>query len=377
MKRKVMIGVALAAAFMLGAGAGYCYRYIQHPTVIETQTEVSTEAQTDASVTGAQTQEENATTSASEITAETTPSEIETTSKSETESGTESGRPQDTTGEAVTAETEIGTLTFGVLPKSADDFIIADEADQFFEHSVFIGDSVMMGFRNYVMGQEPGFLGGPEFLVSGSFSVRMALNEISKDTIHPIYQGEQRYIWDSISLMGAEKVFLFFGLNDIGMEGVDGTSENYIEVIKRIREVNPQTELYVISTTNMLAGSEKGSLNNGNIALLNDKMRAYCKTANVGFIDIASFLVEEDGSLRPELCSDAYVHQTAAAYEIWTKVLRGYASGGTYTVEVSEESETPESTEESGETETTDEESAEPVSEAVTEAEATKAESAN
>ena len=29
----------------------------------------------------------------------------------------------------------------------------------------------MMGFRNFVMGSQQGFLGGPEFLVSGSFSV--------------------------------------------------------------------------------------------------------------------------------------------------------------------------------------------------------------
>lgn len=338
------MGAAFAAVFMLGAGVGCSYRYVQHLPVMETQTTPEqmagepeeTETTTEASVT-------------SGVMDETTAEEIKMTEESE--SVTEPKDSEEENGDLVTGETRIETLTFGVLPESADDFVIAEDVGEFFEHSVFVGDSVMMGFRNYVMGQQNSFFDGAEFLVSGSFSVRMALNEISKDTIHPIYQGEQRYIWDSIALMGAEKVFLFFGLNDIGMEGVDGTCENYVEVIRKIREVNPQTELYVISTTNMLAGSEKGDLNNENIVLLNDKMRAYCRKAGVGFIDIASFLVGEDGGLRQELCSDAYVHQTAAAYEIWAKVLGGYASGGTYTVSVTQDSETETSTEDSSEPE--------------------------
>ena len=45
---------------------------------------------------------------------------------------------------------------------------------------------------------------------------------------------------------------------------------------------------------------------------------------------------------------DDYVHQTYAAYEIWTKVLRGYASGGNYWLELPE----PETETESGEVET-------------------------
>ena len=137
-------------------------------------------------------------------------------------------------------------------------------------------------------------------------------------------------------MMGAKKVFLFFGLNDIGMEGVDGACENYLTVIKKIREVNPDVSIYVLSTTNMLTGSEKGKLNNENIRLLNEKMKEHCEAGIAEYIDITSFLVGEDGGLKEELCSDNYVHQTYAAYEIWTKVLRGYASGGYYWLELPE-----------------------------------------
>lgn len=291
----------------------------------------------------------------------------ESTKEPETETETETTTEEASTEEITTPEeTEPQTeavcnISEGVLPKSADDFIIAENVDDFFQNSVFIGDSVMMGFRNYVMGQEPGFLSSPEFLVSGSFSVRMALTDISSTTIHPIYQGEQRYIWDSISMMGAKKAFLFFGLNDIGMEGVDGAYTNYIKVIEKIKEQVPETELYVISTTNMLASSERKSLNNENIRLLNQKMEEYCYGADVGYIDIASFLVDETGGLKEEFCSDNYVHQTQSAYEIWIKVLRGYASGGNFIIpeepESSEGTENPETEDGIGSTQAEEKES--------------------
>lgn len=303
-------GVVCVAVCAVAVGVGvYYYRntLFFHPssadeTEIQTETKVPEETQTE--------------TETEQITVQIIQTEAETESQPET-----------------------GNISSGVLPPSPEYFILDDDADSFFEKSVFIGDSVMMGFRNFVMGQPEGFLGGPEFLVSGSFSVRMALNEISKDTIHPIYQGEQHYIWDSISMMGAEKVFLFFGLNDIGMEGVEGAYENYLAVIDKIREVNQNVGIYIISTTNMLSGSEKGKLNNDNIRLLNEKMKEYCKAGEAEYIDIASFLADEDGGLKPELCSDEYVHQTYAAYEIWTQVLRGYASGGNYLLELETESE--------------------------------------
>lgn len=46
-------------------------------------------------------------------------------------------------------------------------------------------------------------------------------------------------------------------------------------------------------------------------------------------------MIGEDGGLKEEYCSDNYVHQTNAAYEVWTKVLRAYASG--WIVEIPEE----------------------------------------
>ena len=44
-----------------------------------------------------------------------------------------------------------------------------------------------------------------------------------------------------------------------------------------------------------------------------------------GFMNIAPLLADEEGNLKAEYCSDGFLHQTPAAYEIWTQALRQYA----------------------------------------------------
>jgi len=284
--------------------------------------------------------------------AETTVTE---SGEAETEA-TESNEAEATSGEAETTMTESGSEveftkeTVGQLeitPKETEAIYDGTAEDVFFQNSVFVGDSVMMGFRNYILKQAEGFLGSPEFLVSGSYSLRMALNPVSDSTIHPIYQGKQRMIWDSMKMMEVDKAFIALGLNDIGMLSVDRTYENYLEVMKLIYEVNPDISIYVISTTNIYKGSEKGSLNNENVRLLNQKMKEYCETSKEKFIDIADYLIDEEGYLKEEYCSDNYVHQTPKAYDIWVQVLRKFASEQMQTTKKSEETQERESSYES------------------------------
>lgn len=251
----------------------------------------------------------------------------------ETQSQTEETQPVQTQ----TEEMQIQQSAL-ITPKTTMAVYDGVKEDAFFEKSVFVGDSVMMGFRNYLLKQPEGFLGSPEFLVSGSYSIRMALNPVSEKTIHPIYQGAQHMIWDSMAMMGVEKAFLFFGLNDIGMLSVNTTYENYLKLFDEIYAVNPDISIYVISTTNIYRGSEKSSLNNENVRLLNQKMEEYCKTSREEYIDIANYLIDEEGYLKPEYCSDEYVHQTNAAYEIWVQVLREFASEHMQTKENIEQS---------------------------------------
>ena len=67
--------------------------------------------------------------------------------------------------------------------------VTEEQADKFFNNSVFFGDSVGLGFQNYVSKQEKGFLGGMIVYGMGSYGLGNALKAVSSTSIHPTYKG--------------------------------------------------------------------------------------------------------------------------------------------------------------------------------------------
>ena len=202
-----------------------------------------------------------------------------------------------------------------------------DEIANYFNGAYVIGDSVAYGFQLYANRQKgnSAILQNLGFLTRGSFSTHNAFMAISKKSVHPTYQGAQHHIWDSLQMVGAKHVFMFFGLNDLNIGGVDGTVDYYVRLINQIRAVNPDIAFTIISTTPMYQGSEKGKLTNANIDALNARMQALCTENGWGYLDIASHLKAANGTLAAQYCSDHYVHETNAAYAIWLQCFHDYA----------------------------------------------------
>lgn len=202
-----------------------------------------------------------------------------------------------------------------------------DEIANYFQGAYVTGDSVAYGFQLYANRQKANsaILQNLGFLTRGSFSAHNAFMAISKKSVHPTYQGAQHHIWDSLQMVGAKHVFMFFGLNDLNIGGVDSTVDYYVRLINQIRVVNPDIAFTIISTTPMYQGSEKGKLTNANIDALNARMQALCTENGWGYLDIASHLKAANGTLAAQYCSDHYVHETNAAYAIWLQCFHDYA----------------------------------------------------
>ena len=201
--------------------------------------------------------------------------------------------------------------------------------EQWFSDAVFVGDSVTLGWKNYnnyELQTNPNFFGKTHFLCSGSYGVGHAFDPISESSLHPIYHGEQHYVWDSIQMMGVNKVFILFGLNDLSIWGVDGTAERYEQLLDNIKASCPNVQIFVISAMYMYRGSEREKLNNRNLYLLNQRLVGICNAHGYEFINIASHLIDENGFVPDEYSSDHYVHQTYAAYAIWAQILRSTAA---------------------------------------------------
>lgn len=193
----------------------------------------------------------------------------------------------------------------------------------FYANTVLAGDSVLLGFRNYCRSGDE-VMKGLKFLAAGSLSLHNAFWPVSSKSVHPVWQGEQRPVWESVQMIGAERVFLFFGINDMAY-GVEDSVEKYGEFIAKILEYRPEARIYLISATYMLEGTEKKNLNNANIALFNQTMAGEAAANSWGFVDMATPTSDGNGNLLPAYCTDGFLHQTASAYRVWERVLKDYA----------------------------------------------------
>jgi hypothetical protein len=196
--------------------------------------------------------------------------------------------------------------------------------DGFFKDSVFFGDSVLSGLGIYMKSKNKGYLDGAKVDGVVSYSLTEALKRDSK--FHPLYKGQHMAPEKLAQAVGAKKVFLFFGINDVyNTKDPKGTYKKYLELIDRIKKNCPDVQIYILSTTYPVKDHEGSDILAKNLKKLNDLMRAYCEKSDCEYIDIASYVSTGDGYLKSQYCSDSFIHQQISAYSIWDKVLRNYA----------------------------------------------------
>lgn len=233
-----------------------------------------------------------------------------------------------------TQETEVQTKD-----EAKEEGLTEEELAQYYGDSVFVGDSIMVGFRNYCMKkEEESFVKGIQFLAVGSYSAFNAAKPVKGDNVHPLYKGKKYQLWDAIPLMDVKRVFILLGMNDISILGLEGARDQYKEVIDKIVEACPDVEIHILSTTYTLKGKGGGKLNNENLAKYNELLQEMAEENGWGYMDIATPISDGKGNLAAEYCSDDFVHLSSAAYDIWETELREYAN--TQQLEVEAETET-------------------------------------
>lgn len=232
-----------------------------------------------------------------------------------------------TTEEETTEEEteEILEETKENIEQGLDAEALATEKD-FYSSAVFIGDSVGYGFELYNDGN-PDKFPGMQFLCSGSFGAYHAINDIpgSEGSYQPTCYGVEDYVWNSVGKMGVDKAIVFLGINDFNMGELDATYEWLTTVMDNIKSCNPGVEVYFLSITPLLYGTDSGQLSNVNIVDMNERISKFCQEKDYGFINVHPYLLDDLGGLEASYCSDGFVHETWEAYDVWTNVLLDYA----------------------------------------------------
>ncbi|SFG16552.1 GDSL-type esterase/lipase family protein [Oribacterium sp. WCC10] len=194
--------------------------------------------------------------------------------------------------------------------------------DHLFQNSVIIGNSIGNGFALYTKKHaEDPVLKNFQALTANGYYIEGAFDSISTTSRHPFYRGQQRFVWDSVQLMGAKHVFLSFGTTEVQYPDV---IEDYQKLIDQIVAVNPDVDITIFSATYIYPGKYYGTMTSPNVKKFNTTMEQVCAARGWNFINVADRLKDENGDLNPVYSSDEYIHQNDQAYDIWTAALKEY-----------------------------------------------------
>ena len=235
---------------------------------------------------------------------------------------------------------------------SLDSYTIKDDPlDEYFRDSVFIGNSIMVHFYNYVSAKRAAysdFLGKCKFLAASAYSPKLEFDSNPQTQYMIKYQGEYMHVWDAVQKMGAKTAYVsLMALNELGLHPnatcAEDTFDNMVRMLDKIKEVNPGINIVVLSNTYMVNTFNYKNLNNKNIYKLNSLMLDYCNANNIAFLDVTTPLTV-DGYLKTSYCIDPDpnsgngCHLQQKCYNSWVAVLRNYAyamqNGGYKNIEV-------------------------------------------
>ena len=192
-------------------------------------------------------------------------------------------------------------------------FPTSDEIDDDFSDAVFIGNSRTLGLKMNC--------GKPlaTFLASTGLNVQKIWE--AKDMT--LSNGDSGTVFDALKEKQYKRVFLMFGINEIGWPYLPVFQEMYEQVIKEVRKLQPNAVIYVQSV--LPVSSKALSINavytTENIDALNSE-HIYNAAKNTGtiYLDVNSALRDVTGALPEEASTDG-IHLVKKYYLVWLDYL--------------------------------------------------------
>lgn len=189
--------------------------------------------------------------------------------------------------------------------------------DEYFNGTLFVGDSIMEGIRQYVAKERKNdtVLGDAKFVTTTIGITVSDLTGHSDNGIYYTYKGEETPIEDILTSISPKRVFYLLGLNDLAA-GNDNqlTADRYGELIDNTKILLPSAEVIVIANPPKVRSQwlpayvKNREFDNALIADLVERLRNVCDEKQVEFVDIHTALSNESGALDDAMCRDGYVH---------------------------------------------------------------------
>lgn len=187
-----------------------------------------------------------------------------------------------------------------------------EEVKDDFSDAVFIGDSRTVG------------LGMNTDRPKATFYASTGLNVSSIETSETIILDDGSYgtVYDALKQKQFNRVYIMFGINELGWPYPDVFQEEYEAVINKIKELQPAAQVYVqsILPVSSLALNTNTVFTNENVDNFNLYVQNAAANTNSIYIDVASCLKDENGALPLEASTDG-IHLIREYCMIWMDYL--------------------------------------------------------
>lgn len=257
---------------------------------------------------GAQTPEENQSMAGNE------PGQKEPGTQPETASQPKGTDPADgaTQAPAVPPETqtEHPTDSTPTPPSGERTFEQADMS--YLDGALFIGDSRTITLSEYAGWDNTHFFVETGLTIWTVMDAPIAKVNGAKVTVDEALQ-TQRY----------DKIYIQLGINELGRGTPDSFTEQYEEVLTRIRELQPQAVIYIQSIMHVSQSKDDQNtyINNGEVNARNEKLKNLADGIRVFWLDENEVFDEPGtGKLNPEYTSDG-VHLKPKYIPVWQEFL--------------------------------------------------------
>lgn len=236
---------------------------------------------------------------------------VETEHKSEEATTGNNAAENHTTEKSTEADKDTAGYVLGTEYETYASGEISYDARVNFENAAFLGDSRTAGLDEKLV------VGQADFYTSVGIDVRGVLQK----KLFTLSNGQKGTMLEAVSEKDYDKIYLMFGINELGWPYKDTFVQYYTTVIETLKQSFPNAAIYVQSIIPMVERRTDEVYNNEKIALFNTYIEEIAKNTGVNWINVNSSVTDETGALPEEASSDG-IHLSRDYLFKWADYLK-------------------------------------------------------
>ncbi|MGM9625756.1 MAG: GDSL-type esterase/lipase family protein [Eubacteriales bacterium] len=244
-------------------------------------------------------------------------------------------RPEEYKGNAVTFDENGNVLIYGTAvtamtaktPSGTPDESAA-VSDDYFRDAVFVGNSLLVGMQKAAVLDTTFYA-----------NIGLSVKQFFEKAFIPSPDGETAADGSPVLVTAAEalardnsfrRVYLMFGINELGWPNVDPFISQYETLIDTILTIRPDAVIYVQAilpvneTVAAASGSAADYCTNTRITAFNTAIAAMAARKNVVFLTPGDVLIDSNGQLNANATTDG-IHLSGAYIKLWKNYLATHA----------------------------------------------------